>query len=71
MAKAPKYPNLASEMARVGLGVYDVAKAIGCNYNAAYRRIYGVSQTTVVEAARVRDGLFPSKTIDYLFDERG
>ena len=71
MARTPKYPNLAAEMARVGLGLCDMAAAIGCNYNAAYRRFYGVSQTTVGEAAKVRDALFPEKTIDFLFAERG
>ena len=71
MAKSPKFPNLASEMARAGYGAKEIASALGCSRYSVYSRLRGEAQTSVAEAAKVRDELFPGMTIDYLFDERG
>lgn len=63
----PKFPNLAAEMVRGGKSIEDVAKTLECSVNTAYRRLNGKSELSFESARRIRDNLFPTMSIEYLF----
>ena len=65
-----KYPNLRAEMARVDIGVEGLCMATGLSVSSVYRRLKkdGFSYQ---EAEQIRNMLFPSMSVDYLFDGEG
>lgn len=64
-----KYPNLAAELARNGMNADSVANAIGKGRRATYQRLSGSVPFAVDECVAIKDKLFPSCTLKYLFKE--
>lgn len=59
--------NLKAEMQRNGLTVKDIMDAIGCSEKTARNKINGETEFTYPEAETVRNKLFPSLRLEYLF----
>jgi len=59
--------NLKAEMARNGLVIDDIARAIGRANRATASKIRGESPFTFSEAKAVRDEFFPGMSLEYLF----
>lgn len=64
------YINLMAEMARKGLVGKDIAKVLGLSTTSINFRLSGKIEFSISEAYKIRDKLFPTLTIDYLFDKR-
>lgn len=64
-----KYQNLSAEMARNGISVEQVAASIGISRITLYSRFRANHKNvfSLDEAYQIRDALFPTLTIDYLF----
>ena len=63
-----KYKNLEAELARRGLGDNEIAEAIGKSPQTARNKRVGKTLVTITESFGIREKLFPSMTIEYLFD---
>lgn len=61
--------NLRAEMAREGVTMVDISKALGLRYATISDKINGKSRFYYDEAVRVKDLFFPDCTIEYLFKE--
>lgn len=62
------YPNLAAEMARVGVTKENIAEVLGIHVSGVYLMLDGKRKFPITRAKKVRDALFPGLTLDYLFD---
>ena len=59
--------NLIAELARANLKPHDVAVVIERDDKTAKNKIYGLTDFTLPEAIKVRDVLFPSLRLEYLY----
>lgn len=62
------FPNLEAEMKRFGYTRADIARALDIQVNSAYGLLSGKRTLSIYRAMKIRDRLFPGKTIDYLFE---
>ncbi len=62
------YKNLAAEMARKSLSRKDIAGVLCMSTAAVNLKLAGKTQITLNEAFKIRDALFPTLLLDYLFD---
>lgn len=62
------YPNLKAEMARIGVDTSDVAKAAGVSSRTVRNWLVAIGRPDVEQAKKIKQELFPSCTVDYLFD---
>lgn len=63
------FENLRAEMARSGVGITDVSKAIGMNRDTLARKLSGKSPIHLNDAFVIQRTLFPNSDIQYLFAE--
>ena len=61
------YPNLNAEMRRYGITQEQLAERIGRRPETVNRWMNGKNAMPVVECFRIRETLFPSMSVDYLF----
>lgn len=66
----PKYPNLAAEIARRGVTVNQMAKAIGCKPRSMSQRLNGDVRLTLDEAMELRERFFADCEPLMLFETR-
>lgn len=59
--------NLSAEMARYGISINDIKTLIGKSDRTTRDKIRGRYDFSLPEAILIRDKLFPSLTIEYLF----
>jgi transcriptional regulator with XRE-family HTH domain len=64
------YPNLAAEMARKNITQKDIAKVLGVKQQTISGKLTGKTEFSIKDAFRIRDSLFPTLMVDYLFDTR-
>ena len=62
------FHNLRAEMAREGLNIIAVAKAIKVTPKSAGKKLSGKTEFTLTEIQTIKTKLFPSLSLDYLFD---
>ena len=62
------YPNLAAEMARKGIVNKDIAEVLGMSTEVTRKRLVGETPISISDAIKIRDVLFPTLMVDYLFD---
>jgi len=68
MAQAQKkYPNLNAELARQGLTQDQMAEMIGRTPETVSRWMTGKNAMPVGECFRIKETLFPTLSVDYLF----
>lgn len=61
------YPNLSAELKRYGISQEDMAKRIDRRPETVNRWLNGKTTVSVDECFRIRELLFPSMSVDYLF----
>lgn len=61
--------NLIAEMARYGIKCKDIQDVLGCSEKTVRNKINGITEFTYSEAKRVKDKLFPSLALEYLFSD--
>lgn len=61
--------NLAAEMARNGLRLYDIQRVINCSESTVRNKMSGTTEFSINEAFAIRDTFFPALRIEYLFSE--
>lgn len=61
------YGNLKAEMARRGVSGVTLQNVMGCSRKTVVNRLNGSAPFTIEEAFRIRDALFPSLRLEYLF----
>jgi hypothetical protein len=61
------YANLASEMAKYGLTIKDIADKTGLYYNKLQNMILDRTPFSIGYMTTIRDTFFPDKTMDVLF----
>lgn len=61
------YANLRAEMARLGIGVQDIATVIGVDRSTARRKLSGRGEFTLTEVRTISDTLFSGMSLRYLF----
>lgn len=68
----PKYPNLAAEMSRSGIGIPELCEATGRSKSSVYDYINGKENRcfTIDDAFAIQRAYFPALTVSYLFDDR-
>ena len=59
--------NLVAEMARADIKTHDIATVIGRDDRTARNKIDGITDFTLPEAIKIRDTLFPSMRLEYLY----
>ena len=64
------YVNLSAEMARNRILAKDIAKVLDISQQATSCKLSGKTQFSLPEAFKIRDTLFPTLTIDYLFNPK-
>lgn len=64
------YINLAAEMARKNLTPKDIAKVLGMKQQSVSGRLTGKIEISIKDAFTIRDTLFPTLTVDYLFNTK-
>jgi predicted transcriptional regulator len=64
------YVNLAAEMARKNIAPNDIKKVLGVSQQSVSNKLTGKSDMSINEAFKIRDTLFPTLLVDYLFDTR-
>lgn len=62
-----RYSNLKAEMARKGISIEEVSKALDIHRNSVANKINGDTPFTVEEAFKIHDKYFPKLSLDYLF----
>lgn len=63
------YKNLKAELARNNKNQGSIAKILGISEKQVSFKINGISDFTTSEATKIRDELFPSLALDYLFSK--
>lgn len=63
------YGNLRAELARKGMGVSDIAKAIGTTERTAKNKLSGKSEFSLFETIKIRDAIFPGWSVEVLFSD--
>lgn len=61
------YPNLKAEMARSNYGIKDLMDVTGKSRAGVSNNLNGRGSFSIDESLAIRDNLFPSMSIDYLF----
>lgn len=61
------YPNLEKELEKLGLKRKDLAVILKVRSATVYDKLNGKYPFTLNEAVKIKDELFPSLTVDYLF----
>lgn len=61
------YPNLNAELRRYGITQEDMAERIGTKPETVSRWLNGKSKMPVGVCFRIKELLFPSMSVDYLF----
>ncbi len=61
------YPNLSAELRRYGITQEQMAERIGRKPETVSRWLNGKNAMPVGECFRIREELFPSMSVDYLF----
>ena len=61
------YPNLKAEMARNNILIEKLMEVTGKSRSGVSNNLNGKGAFTVDEAIKIRNSIFPSMTIDYLF----
>ncbi len=62
-----RYSNLRAELARDGVSMEEVSKALNIHRNSVANKINGDTPFTVEEAFKVQKKFFPKLSLDYLF----
>lgn len=62
-----KYSNLKAELARKGVSMEEVSKALEIHRNSVANKINGDTPFTVEEAFKIQKKYFPKLSLDYLF----
>ena len=62
------YSNLKAEMVRQNFTVSDISGIIGTTEKTARDKINGKTEFSIYQAFQVRDKLFPSLSMEYLFN---
>lgn len=62
-----KYSNLKAELARKGVSMEEVSKALEIHRNSVANKINGDTPFTVEEAFKIQKRYFPKLSLDYLF----
>ena len=65
--KKMKYSNLKAELARKGVSMEEVSKALEIHRNSVANKINGDTPFTVEEAFKIQKRYFPKLSLDYLF----
>lgn len=65
------YRNLRAEMAREGVTIDDIAKALGAQHSTVSRKMNGHSKFFYDEADAIRNHFFPQCSLEYLFEKSG
>ena len=63
------YRNLAAEMARRGFHCIDLAKVLNITESSTSKKLCGKTTIAIEEAFTIKNKLFPSLTIEYLFEK--
>ena len=61
------YPNLKAEMARANYGIKDLMDVTGKSRAGISNNLNGRGRFSIDESLAIRNALFPSMSIDYLF----
>lgn len=61
------YPNLKAEMARSNYGIKDLMDVTGKSRAGISNNLNGRGKFSIDESLKIRNSLFPSMSIDYLF----
>lgn len=61
------YPNLKAEMARANVEIKDLMEATGKSRAGVSNNLNGRGKFSVADSLSIRNKLFPTLTIDYLF----
>ncbi len=61
------YPNLSAELRRYGITQEEMAKRIGRKPETVSRWMNGKNSMPVGECFRIKESLFPTLSVDYLF----
>lgn len=61
------YPNLKAEMARTNVEIKDLMEATGKSRAGVSNNLNGRGKFSVADSLSIRNKLFPTLTIDYLF----
>jgi transcriptional regulator with XRE-family HTH domain len=61
------YPNLSAELRRYGITQEQMAERIGRKPETVSRWMNGKNSMPVCECFRIREELFPTMSVDYLF----
>lgn len=61
--------NIEKEMPRFNVTYFDLQNILGCSEKTVRNKLNGVTDFTYSEVKKVRDGLFPGMSLEYLFDE--
>ena len=62
-----QYPNLSAELARHGIKQEDMANSINRPPETISRWMTGKNAMPVSECFRIKEALFPTLSVDYLF----
>lgn len=59
--------NFEAEMKRYGVTLSDIQAVLGCAERTAWNKVYSKTDFTLPEAFKIRDSLFPTLRMEYLF----
>ena len=59
--------NLSAEMARFGVSNADIQAVLSCSGKTVTNKLNDATEFSISEAIKIRDTLFPSLRIEYLF----
>ena len=62
------FPNLEAELRRSGISKKEMSERLGLPYGTLFQKLSGARKTSIPDAYKIRDTLFPGMKIDYLFD---
>lgn len=77
MVRKNHYPNLCVEMTRMGMGISDLARAVGMSRQNLWGKVRGNTTWTLGDMVKVQDALVAKSgkkgrlTLDYLFKSDG
>ena len=59
--------NLSAEMARFGVSNADIQAVLSCSSKTVTNKLNDITEFSISEAIKVRDALFPTIRLEYLF----